>query len=160
MGAMKITQRLDFAAAPSDVVSMMLDPAFLSDVCAASEAVSHTVTIDGSTSTATRVLTAPSAARPLTGDSISLTEVVDWGTQRPDGTYAGTLDLTAKGLPVTLVGTAQVRPGGRGTTVDFDAELTVKLPFIGKKVEQTTAPAVIGGLEIQQRLGNAYLAAR
>ena len=66
--------------------------------------------------------------------------------------------MTVLGQPVNLRGTLNLGPGGRGTKVDLDGELKVAIPLLGKKLEQSSAPAVLAGFRTQQRVGDRWLA--
>jgi len=59
-----------------------------------------------------------------------------------------------------MTGTAILRAGGKGTTVAYEADLNVNIPFVGKKLEQSAAPAVLSGIALQQRVGDQWLAER
>ncbi len=67
--------------------------------------------------------------------------------------------MTVLGQPVSLKGSLQLRPGGRGTTVDLNGELKVAIPLLGRKLEQSSAPAVLAGFRTQQRVGDRWLTA-
>ncbi len=156
---MKISSTLDFAADPAAVAAMLTDRGFLEQVCAASDATEHSVEVAGATTTLRRTLVAPASAAKFTGETITVQEVVDWGEAAADGSRTGRLVLTVPGLPVTLQGTGRVAAGGKGTTVTYEGDLVVDIPFVGRKLEESAAPAVLGGIELQQRVGDAWLAA-
>ena len=65
--------------------------------------------------------------------------------------------MSVLGQPVTLKGRLQLAPGGRGTIVDLTGELKVAIPFLGKKLEQSAAPAVMAGFRTQQQVGDRWL---
>jgi len=56
-----------------------------------------------------------------------------------------------------MLGTARLTAGGSGTRVDYSGDLSVNIPFIGKKLEQSAAPAVLDGIGLQQRVGTDWL---
>ncbi len=58
-----------------------------------------------------------------------------------------------------LVG-KRLAPGGRGTTVRLTGELKVNVPLLGRKLEQSAAPAVLAGFRTQQRAGDRWLGER
>ena len=66
--------------------------------------------------------------------------------------------MTVLGQPVSLKGELRLRPGGRGTTVDLQGELKVAIPLLGRKLEQSSAPAVMAGFRTQQSVGDRWLA--
>ncbi len=155
---MHLTSQLDFAAPPAAVAAMLTDRDFLERVCAASDAIEHSVQVDGDRTTLSRTLRAPSAAAKFTGDTITIVEETTWGPAGADGSRHGELNLRVPGLPVEMTGTAALRPGGKGTTIAYDADLKVNIPFVGKKLEQSASPAVLEGIAVQQRVGDDWLA--
>jgi hypothetical protein len=158
MDGMQLTAQQDFAAEPSQVAAMLTDATFLEKVCLASEAEKHSVTVDGAHTTVSRTLPAPSAVAKLTGSTITILEDLVWSEPGSDGSRTAKLTLTVPGLPVEMFGTARLAAGGTGTRVDYAGDLSVNIPFIGKKLEQSAAPAVLDGIGLQQRVGNDWLA--
>ena len=160
MGPMQITGRNDFAADPTTVYEMFVDESFLTAVCQASEAVSHDVTIAGPTTRTVRELPTPDAAAKFAGSTLKVQEDVAWGEPAADGSRDGEITVTIPGLPVQMTGTARLAPGGRGTVIDYLGDLVVNLPFIGKKMEQAAAPALTEAIDLQQSVGDDWLASR
>ncbi|HOB03727.1 MAG TPA: DUF2505 domain-containing protein [Propionibacteriaceae bacterium] len=155
---MQLSSQLDFAADPATVAAMLTNRDFLERVCAASDAIEHSVKASADRTKVTRTLTAPASVAKFTGDKVTIVEAVEWGEADFDGSRTGTLNLTIPGLPVAMTGTAALRRGGRGTTVAYDADLKVNIPFVGKKLEESAAPAVLAWIELQQRVGDDWLA--
>ena len=159
MDGMQLTAQQDFAASPSEVAAMLTDRAFLEKVCVASEAQQHSVTVDGSHTTVSRTLPSPSAVTKFTGSTITIVEDLVWSDPAGDGSRTGRFTLGVPGLPVEMNGTARLFAGGRGTRVDYSGDLSVNIPFVGKKLEQSAAPAVLDGIELQQKVGDDWLSA-
>jgi hypothetical protein len=84
-------------------------------------------------------------------------EDLTWGAPSGDGSRTADITMTVLGQPVTLRGQLQMSPGGRGTVVALDGELKVAVPLLGKKLEQSAAPAVLAGFRTQQRVGDQWL---
>ena len=158
MRSMDISTGLDFAAAPHDVYAMMTDQAYLEEVCMASESLSYDASVNGSSTRTSRTLHSPESAARFTGPQITVVEEVGWGEAGTDGARTGALTMTVLGQPVRLNGRLQLRPGGRGTTVDLTGELKVAIPLLGRKLEEGAAPAVLAGFRTQQRVGDRWLA--
>jgi hypothetical protein len=156
---MDISTGLDFAAPPADVYAMMIDQRYLEEVCVASESISYDVSVSGSTTRSSRTLASPESAARFTGPQLTVVEEVAWSEAGPDGSHTGTMSMTVTGQPVSLKGTLRLRPGGRGTTVDLNGELKVAIPLLGRKLEQSSAPAVLAGFRTQQRVGDRWLSA-
>lgn len=160
MDGMQLTAQQDFAAGPAEVAAMLTDRAFLEKVCVASEAIKHSVAVDGAHTTVSRTLKAPSAAAKFTGETITIVEDLRWSAAAHDGSRTATLNLNVPGLPVEMTGTVKLAAGGRGTRVDYAGDLVVNIPFVGKKLEQSAAPAVLDGITLQQRIGDDWLIAK
>ena len=159
MGGMQLTAQQDFAAEPSQVAAMLTDQVFLEKVCLASEAEKHSVTVDGAHTTVSRTLPAPSAVAKFTGSTITIVEDLVWSAAAADGSRTAKFTLGVPGLPVEMLGTARMYAGGKGTRVDYAGDLSVNIPFVGKKFEQSAAPAVLDGIGLQQRVGDDWLSA-
>lgn len=154
---MDIATRLDFAADPDSVFAMMTDQAFLEEVCTASESISSDASVSGSTTRTSRTLAAPASAARFTGAQLTINDEVAWDGAGPAGARTADLTMTVLGQPVTLRGTLKLAPGGRGTVVDLTGELKVAIPLLGKKLEQSAAPAVMAGFRTQQQVGDRWL---
>jgi len=155
---MDITTSLDFAADPAAVFTMLTDQKYLEEVCVASESISYAASVSGPSTHTSRTLRAPDSVARFTGDQLTVIEDVTWGDASADGARTGELTMTILGQPVKLTGTQQLAPGGRGTLVDLRGELKVAIPLLGRKLEQSAAPAVLAGFETQQKVGDAWLA--
>jgi hypothetical protein len=157
MWPMDISTGLDFAATPNEVYAMMTDQAYLEEVCVASESLSYDASVNGSSTRSSRTLLSPESAARFTGPQLTIVEEVEWGTAGGDGARTGVLTMTVLGQPVRLNGRLLLRPGGRGTTVQLTGELKVAIPLLGRKMEESAAPAVLAGFRTQQRVGDRWL---
>lgn len=160
MSGMEISSHLDFAAAPADVYAMMTDQRYLEEVCVASGSLSYNVSVTGSTTQTSRTLPAPESAARFTGPQLTVNDEVVWGDTSPDGSRSGTVTMTVLGQPVTFRGGIRVSPGGRGSEVDFRGDLKVAIPLLGRRLEESAAPAVLAGYRTQQEVGDRWLAGR
>jgi hypothetical protein len=158
MSAMDLSSHLDFAAQPAAVYAMMTDQKYLDEVCVASGSLSHNVSVDGSTTRTSRTLHAPDSAARFTGPQLTVNEEVVWGGPSSDGSRSGTVTMTVLGQPVKFRGKIQLSAGGRGSVVDISGELKVAIPVLGKKLEESAAPAVTEGYKKQQEVGDRWLA--
>jgi hypothetical protein len=158
MSAMDISSHLDFAARPTDVYAMMTDQKYLEEVCVASGSLSYDVSVNGSTTKTSRTLPAPDSAARFTGPKLTVNEEVVWGDPSLDGSRSGAVTMTVLGQPVTFRGTAQLSAGGRGSVMDITGELKVAIPLLGRKLEESAAPAVTDGYKKQQEVGDRWLA--
>ena len=155
---MDISSRLEFAATPKAVYTMMTDPAWLEDLVSRSEATSHGIDVAGSTTRVRTGLPVPEELARFAGSSLETEQVVEWGEAAADGSREGDLTVTAGKLPVDVKGHARLYPGGKGTIVDYTGNLTVRIPVLGKKVEQLAAPYLKGAIDAHQEAGDDWLA--
>jgi len=154
---MDITTRLEFAAAPPEVYAMLTDAQYLDEVCRATESSSYDVDVAGSTTRTTRSFPAPDAVARFVGGTLTVTEQTVWGDAGVDGTRTGDLEMTVKGQPVSMKGQLALAPAGAGTVVELTGDLKVAIPLLGKKLEQSSAPAVLAGFSKQQEVGSRWL---
>ena len=157
---MDITTRLEFAAPPATVFSMLTDRGYLDEVCRATDSARYDVDVTGSTTRTSRSFPAPEAVARFTGSELTVSEETTWGEAAADGSRDADLVLTVDKQPVSLKGRLRLAPGGRGTTVRLVGELKVNVPLLGRKLEQGAAPAVLAGFRTQQAAGDRWLAER
>ena len=155
---MDITTRLEFAAPPAEVHAMLTDEKYLDEVCRETESTTWDVEVSGSTTRTTRAFPAPAAVAKFTGAELKVSERTAWGEPAADGTRSGELEMSVHGQPVSMRGRLQVAAGGPGTVVQLTGELKVAIPLLGRKLEQSTAPAVLAGFRKQQEVGERWLA--
>ena len=158
MSAMNISSHLDFAARPVDVYAMITDQKYLEEVCVASGSLSYHVSVDGPTTRTSRTLPAPDSAARFTGPQLTVNDEIVWGAPSSDGSRTATVSMTVLGQPVTFKGNQQLSTGGRGSVVDVSGELKVAIPLLGRKLEESAAPAVMAGYRTQQEVGDRWLA--
>jgi len=154
---MDISTGLDFAAAPADVYAMMIDQKYLDEVCVASHCIRYDTSVSGSTTHASRTLPSPESAARFTGPELTIVEDVVWGEADGNGSRTASLTMAVQGQPVNLKGQLRLSAGGRGTTVNLEGQLKVSIPLLGKKLEQSSAPAVLAGFRTQQQVGDRWL---
>lgn len=155
---MDISTRMEFAAPPEQVFALMLDQGFLEAVCQASGSLSYDVSIEGLATRTSRTLAAPESAARYTGAQLTIVEDVGWTDARPDGVRTGVVKMTVAGQPVNFNGEMRLAAGGPGTVADLTGELKVAVPLLGRKIEQSAAPAVLAGFRTQQQVGSDWLA--
>jgi hypothetical protein len=158
MSAMNLSNHLDFGAQPTDVFAMMTDQKYLNDVCVASGSLSYHASVEGSTTRTSRTLPAPDSAARFTGPQLTVNEEVVWGDPSSDGSRDAAVTMTVLGQPVRFRGKLRLSPGGKGSVVDLTGELKVAIPLLGKKLEESSAPAVMEGYKTQQEVGDRWLA--
>jgi hypothetical protein len=158
MCGMEIHATNDFAAPVDTVFAMLTDRVFLRAVCLATDPIEHSVTVDGLRTTTRRVMPTPSVVARLAGPRMTVVDEISWQPEAVDGDRRGAAHITVEGMPAELVGTVTLVPGGRGSVLTYDGELTVNIPFLGPSLAKQAAPALLEALEIQQRVGDEFLA--
>lgn len=159
-GGMEIRSQQTYAASPEQVYAMMTDEAYLAACCDRFGATERTITVEGNRSSVKMGMPAPQQVRTFVGDTLPLNQEIVWGPPAADGTREGTLHMTVDRMPVTVKGTALLSPADQGTQVTYDAEMNVKIPLLGKKLEKEAGPVVMRALDAQQGVGEEYLANR
>jgi len=158
---MEIVSRQVYNADPRTVVTMLCERPFLEELCRRSGASRSSIEIAGTTTRVSRTLPAPDGAARFVGPTVDVVETVAWGDPEPDGSRHGVLEFQMDGLPIRLEGTAVARPEAAATTlIDYRGDLTVRIPLVGRQVENMAAPAITDALAAQERIGNEWLAAR
>ncbi|WP_203336091.1 DUF2505 domain-containing protein [Nocardioides limicola] len=94
----------------------------------------------------------PAVVRKVIGDEFEISQVERW-TSRD----SGTLEVSIPGKPGSITGTVRLTEAGGVTTQTVDAQITVKMPLVGGKVEQMIARVLGGILKLQAREGNQWL---
>lgn len=160
---MQLTARQEFAAPCDRVYAMSVDPAFLDQVCRDLDAASHTIAVSGRPDAAvTRVsaeIGTPPPMRPVAGPSVTVGQEMSWGPASADGSRTARLVLKVAGMPVEVDAHARLAPTASGCAVDYNGTLAVKVPIVGPALERQSAPFILDTLAVQERSGNAWLAA-
>lgn len=158
MARMDIQSRVEFAAGVDEVFAMMTDRDYLVEVCEATRARSYEAEVTGTTTKTMRKLPAPDAAARFIGPELTVVEETAWGPSDGNGSRSGRVTMSVPGQPVTMRGTVQLTPGGRGTVAELTGDLKVAIPILGRKMEQSAAPAILAGFRTQQKVGDDWLA--
>ena len=158
MAGMDIKSRVEFAAAVEEVFAMMTDRAYLEEVCKATHARTYEADVTGTTTRTTRRLPAPDAAAKFTGPELTVIEETAWGPADPSGGRTGRVSMNIPGQPVSMKGAIELAAAGAGTVAELSGNLKVAIPILGKKLEQSAAPAILAGFRTQQKVGDAWLA--
>ncbi|QLQ15904.1 MAG: DUF2505 domain-containing protein [Micropruina sp.] len=155
---MQITATNDFAADVESVHAMLTDEDFLAQVCVASGAARHRVAANADRAAIERDLPSPSSVKRFVGETLTTLEVMEWSPTSPDGSRMATLTGSVQGMPVSMNANVTLRPGGRGAVLRYDGTVEVHIPFLGKRLEEQAAPAMLEAIDVQQRVGDEWLA--
>lgn len=162
---MKIEETWSYDAPADQVFEMLLDPAFQEAKCAATGALSHSVSINDQVTPqviethremATEGL--PENIARLVGKTLKIIEIQRWSQPGGDGSRTADIDVSLSGLPVNFAGHIQLTPDGGSTQMHVLGDLRARIPLVGKKVEIASAPAFSGGVQIEAQTGRTYLA--
>jgi hypothetical protein len=151
----------EYPAPASDVLAMLLDPAFREMVCAAQDAESHSVSVSSSAPPATVEVRqqqdtsqAPSAARKVIGSSVETVQREDW-----ESAERARFEISIPGKPGHLRGRIDLVDNGDGTSTErFDAEVKVHIPLVGGKLEGLIGKVLGSGLRREREAGLRWLA--
>lgn len=155
---MEIHATNDFAAPVDRVFAMLTDPVFLRAVCLATEPIEYDVSVTRLQTSTRRVMPTPSVISRLAGPRLAIVDQITWDPAAVDGVRQGTSLITVEGMPAQLDGTVTLAPGGRGTMVHYDGDLAVRVPVLGPGLAKQAAPALLEALDVQQRVGDEFLA--
>ncbi len=163
---MKVTANLSQPGGdPAAVFAMLTDRSFQQQKCAATGALSSTVTVEV-VQGRTRVTTSrqmptdglPDFARALVHAPITVEEIYDWDEPAPDGSRTAVTTVSFVGQPLRMTGTLTLRPVGEGTEGVLSGELKAAIPLFGGKIEAATEPVIRAAAQIEQDLGRSWLA--
>lgn len=155
---MQIVATNDFAAEVDRVFEMLTDRAFQSALCVATGALEYDVLVDAGLVRTRRVVPTPSALAKLAGPRLTVLEEVVWAQISTPGSHRGTNQITVEGLPAGLQGVLLLNAGGRGATLHYQGDLEVRIPILGPTLARQAEPVLREVLEIQQQVGERYLA--
>jgi hypothetical protein len=163
---MRLSAEIRYDADPRRVFRMIVDRAFQESKCLASESLDHEVDIteapDGGAVVSTRrTLSAddlPDVVRSFVGPAIHLHETQRWDPPSPDGGRTGSIRVEVRDTPVLFLGSMALTVEGNGTRWPIEGQLKVSIPLLGSRIERAAQPAVLAGIEVEQRTGTAWLA--
>ena len=160
MSRMQIHATNDFAAPAETVFAMLTDRAFLRAVCLATDPIGHEVFVDGLRTSTRRTMPTPSVVKRLAGPTMTIVDDITWDAAPVNGVRRGATLVTVEGMPADVVGTVHLAAGGRGSVLTYTGELTVRVPVLGAGLARQAAPALLEALDVQQRVGDEWLAGR
>ncbi len=85
---------------------------------------------------------------------------ISWNPLADDGTSNGRITVVTPGMPASMGGTAHLVSESGLSIVDYLADFVITVPLLGRTLEQAAAPYVRRVIDIQQSVGNDYLAGR
>lgn len=164
---MRYQKTLTYQAAAADVYAMIIDHGFQTRRSKVGRPQHAEVTVapgpgDGATVTLTRkmAIDLPAFVKKFAKPTFTLTEIQTWPDAAGGGQgRAGTLRATVAGYSGGTTGTMKLSESGGTTTVVIDAEIAVKIPLVGSKIEKVAAGMLDKLLSRDQQIGQDWLKA-
>jgi hypothetical protein len=101
----------------------------------------------------------PDMVRSFVGESIKVRQIETWGGPDQSGTRRADVQVIIVGQPASMKGTAMLTPAGSGSVETVEGEVTVNVPFLGKKFEPDLVKVIAAALKIEQRAGIEWVRA-
>ena len=162
MRGMLLRHEISYDAPLADVFAMLSDPGFRQASADAMGVLSADVTItpkgEGISVHIDQVQPTegiPGFAKKFAGETTRAVQTEEWGS--PAG---GTITIETPGKPTSIKGTLSLEESGGRTTETLEAEVKVKVPLIGGKLESLMAELVSSGMDKEQVAGVAWLEGR
>jgi hypothetical protein len=159
---MLLRHEISYDAPLAEVFAMLSDPAFRQTSATAMGVISADVTIipngDGISVTIDQVQPTegvPGFAKKFAGETTRAVQTEEWVS--PAG---GTIVIETPGKPTSIKGTLSLTEIGGRTTETLEAEVKVKVPLLGGKLESLMGDLVTKGMDKEQAAGAAWLAGR
>lgn len=162
---MKFRHEISYDAPLADVFAMLSDPEFRQESAKATGVVSADVSItpNGGDSEGISVRIdqvqptdgVPSFAKKFAGDTTRAVQREEWSS--PAG---GTISIETPGKPASIKGTVKLTESGGRTTETVEAEVKVKVPLVGGKIEALMAERMADGLDKEHAVGVSWLEAQ
>ncbi len=157
---MQLRHEVTYDAPLAEVFAMLSDPAFRQAAAEAMGVISADVSItpqgDGISVRIDQVQATegiPGFAKRFAGDTTRAVQVEDWSSRT-----GGTISIETPGKPTSIKGTLTLAESGGRTTETLEAEVKVKVPLIGGKLESLMGDLVVKGMDKEHATGVAWLA--
>jgi len=151
-------------ATVEQVYDLVTNPKFRSAVCEATHALASDVDVDNrpdgtATVTVRRTMPAdvPAFVKKFLGETVDVIQTEDWSAPDHLGQRQANLVVQIKGQPAKMTGTLQTEVVGNGARTLIRGDLTVSMPFVGKKIEPEIAEGILAAVAAEQRTANAWL---
>lgn len=163
---MRYSKTLTYVAPAAAVYAMITDPKFQQRRSKVGRPQHAEVSVvpgpgDGATVTLVRkmAIDLPAFIRKVAKPTFTLTEVQTWPDAGGAGARAGSLRATVAGYSGGTTGTLRLTEAAGTTTVAIDADIVVKIPLLGPKIERVAAGMLDKLLSRDQQIGADYLKA-
>jgi hypothetical protein len=149
---------------PDEVFALAVDKGFREAVCEATHALDHVVEIDHQPDGRVRVRVertlpadVPDFVRSFVGNTITVVQAENWAPSSGDGVRTADVLIQIKGQPASMAGSETLQRDGSGTRQLITGDLTVSVPFFGKKIEAEVAKAILAAAAKEQETGRIWL---
>jgi uncharacterized protein YndB with AHSA1/START domain len=156
---MLLRHEIVYDAPLADVFAMLSDPMFRQAAGDANGVISADVSITPNGEGISVVIDqvqptegVPGFAKRFAGETTRAVQTEEWNS--PAG---GTISIETPGKPTSIKGTLTLTESGGRTTETMEAEVKVKVPLIGGKLESLMADLVASGMDKEQTAGAAWL---
>jgi hypothetical protein len=156
---MLLRHEIVYDAPRADVFAMLSDPMFRQAAAEATGVISADVTItpngEGISVLIDQVQPTegvPGFAKRFAGETTRAVQTEEWNS--PVG---GTISIETPGKPTSIKGTLTLTESGGRTTETMEAEVKVKVPLIGGKLESLMVDLVASGMDKEQTAGAVWL---
>ena len=156
---MKVTRNATYALSPELVMAVLADEEFQDEKCAATYATSWDSSVETGRNrtviTTRRVMPTthlPEVAKGFIGETFSIHEVQTWVGPNEQGLYTAEFRVHVQGAPIAVTGSRRLEPKGAGAHDHVARQIKASVPLIGRKIEESAAPAVAAGVEIELKL--------
>jgi len=145
--------------------ALAVDPEFRAAVCDATRAIDYNVKIEehedgGAHIVVDRTVPAdvPDMMKKFVGETIGIKQTEDWGPPADDGSRTADLLLEIQGQPAKLAGTITLHPVDDGCQELVEGDVSVAIPFFGKKIEPEIAKGIKAAIRAEEKTGQSWLA--
>ena len=161
---MKLTEKFSYSGSGVDAVyGLLVDQAFRTESCVNQGASDYEVTVEpkgeGATVTIVRTQPAdmPDFVKKLTGSTVKVKQTEVWSGPDASGNRTADVKVSIIGQPAEMVGKAKLFAVDGGADFTVDGDVTVKIPFLGKKIEPEVAKAIRSSLREEVEYGMSKL---
>jgi hypothetical protein len=160
---MKLREEIAYPADVEAVFAMLCDPAFRSQVCEATYAIDHSVSVhsegDLVVVSIVRVMPAdvPAVVRQVVGDRIKIEQIERWAVAERAGRRTAELSLKVLGQPASMFGRIALAAVDGATRGIIEGDLNVNVPFFGGRLANEMVKGFRFALSVEADVAKDYL---